>query len=308
MTIFKSAAGPHGSDGGPQPVAQAALDSIGDAVLCVDLAGRVTYLNPVAARMTGWTTEEAAGRPLCEVMQLIDADGRGAVPNPLLEAMDRDVPVSLRENTLLVCRDGRKSPIEDTAAPIRDGSGRMTGGVIVFRDVGAALAASLAMARQALHDALTGLPNRLLMRDRLDRAIAAARRHSSVLAVLYMDLDGFKKINDTLGHAVGDKVLQSVAGRLVAGVRRQDTVSRQGGDEFVVLLSEVNGADDATRSAEKLCGAIAAPQRIDGRDLRVTASAGIGMYPADGVDVDTLLECADRALLRSKAGRASRAA
>jgi len=155
----------------------------------------------------------------------------------------------------------------------------------------------------AQHDVLTGLPNRLLLTDRLDRAIASAHRHGSSLAVLFMDLDRFKHINDRLGHAVGDQVLRSVASRLVAGVRRSDTVCRHGGDEFVVLLTEVACAEDAAFRADSLSAAIAAPHRIEDRDLHVTASVGVGVYPADGTDAETLLKKSDLALLRAKAHR-----
>lgn len=283
--------------------AQATLDSIGDAVLTTDLAGNVTYLNPVAERMTGWPASEAVGRPLQEVMQIIDADSREPVRDPLALAMRHDANAGLSDNCLLIGRDGRESAIEDTAAPIHDRHGRLIGAVIVFHDVGAARALSVRMSHLAQHDILTGLPNRLLLTDRLDRAIAAARRHGSSLAVLFIDLDRFKRINDRLGHAAGDQVLKSVASRLAARVRGSDTVSRLGGDEFVVLLPEVACAEDAAFSADNLLAAIAAPHRVEGRDLYVTASVGIGVYPADGTDADTLLKKADLALLRAKAQR-----
>jgi diguanylate cyclase (GGDEF)-like protein/PAS domain S-box-containing protein len=286
--------------------AQVTLDSIGDAVLSTDLAGNITYLNPVAERMTGWSALEAAGRPLQEVMRIIDADSREPVRDPLALAVWRDTNAGVSENCLLIGRDGREFAIEDTAAPIHDRHGRVTGAVIVFHDVGAARALSLRMSHLAQHDVLTGLPNRLLLTDRLDRAIAAAQRHGSTLAVLFMDLDHFKRINDRLGHAAGDQVLQSVARRMVAGVRRSDTVSRHGGDEFVVLLTEVACAEDATNSAYKLLAAIAAPHRIDDEDLHVTASVGVGVYPADGTDALAILKVADLALLRAKAHRRAR--
>ncbi|MGB7903260.1 MAG: diguanylate cyclase [Steroidobacteraceae bacterium] len=283
--------------------AQATLASIGDAVLSTDLAGNVTYMNPVAERMTGWSAWEAAGRPLQEVLRLIDADSRETVRDPLALAVQCNTSTGVGENCLLIGRDGRESAIEDTASPIHDRHGNVTGAVIVFHEVGAARALSLRMSHLAQHDVLTGLPNRMLLTDRLDRAIAAASRHGSQLAVLFMDLDRFKPINDRLGHAVGDQVLQSVARRLMAGVRRSDTVSRQGGDEFVVLLSEVACADDAAGTANTLCAGIAAPHRIEGRNLRVTASVGIGVYPFDGTDAGTLLKTADLALLSAKGHR-----
>jgi diguanylate cyclase (GGDEF)-like protein/PAS domain S-box-containing protein len=280
--------------------AQITLASIGDAVLSTDLAGNITYMNPVAERMTGWSAWEAAGRPLQEVMRIIDADSRQTIRDPLALAVQRDTSTGVGENCLLIGRDGRESAIEDTASPIHDRHGNVTGAVIVFHDVGTARALSLRMSHLAQHDVLTGLPNRMLLTDRLDRAIAAACRHGSQLAVLFMDLDRFKPINDRMGHVVGDQVLQSVAGRLMAGVRRSDTVSRQGGDEFIVLLSEVACAEDAAGAADALCARIAAPHRIEGRVLRVTASVGIGVYPVDGTDAETLLKKADLALLSAK--------
>jgi diguanylate cyclase (GGDEF)-like protein/PAS domain S-box-containing protein len=283
--------------------AKAMLDSIGDAVLSTDLAGNVTYLNPVAERMTGWSMSEAAGRPSQEVMRIIDGESREPLRSPMMLAVRRDTNVGLSENCLLISRDGRESAIEDTAAPIHDRHGRVIGAVVVFRDVGAARALSLQMSRLAQHDVLTGLPNRLLLSDRLDQAIAAAQRRGSSLAVLFLDVDWFKRINDRLGHSVGDRVLQSVADRLVASVRRSDTVSRYGGDEFLVLLTEVACAEDASFSADNLLAAIAAPLRFEGLDLYVTASVGIGVYPADGKDAETILRKADLALLRAKAHR-----
>ncbi|MGB7738917.1 MAG: diguanylate cyclase [Steroidobacteraceae bacterium] len=288
--------------------AQVTLASIGDAVLSTDLAGNITYMNPVAERMTGWSMWEAAGRPLQEVMRLIDADSRETVRDPLALAVQRNASAGVGENCLLIGRDGRESAIEDTASPIHDRHGNVVGAVIVFHDVGAARELSLRMSHLAQHDVLTGLPNRMLMADRLDRAIAAASRHGSKLAVLFIDLDRFKPINDRLGHAAGDQVLQSVASRLLAGVRRSDTVSRQGGDEFVVLLSEVACAEDAACTADALCAKIAAPHRIEGQDLRVTASAGVGVYPRDGMDAETLLKKADLALLSAKTHRRTRPA
>ena len=285
--------------------AMALLDSIGDAVLSTDLTGNIIYLNRVAEHMTGWPAAEAYGRPLHEVLQIIDADSRDPVRDPLAMAMRRNAIVGLGENCVLVGRDGTESAIEDTAAPVHDRNGQVTGAVMVFRDVGAARALSLRMSHLAQHDVLTGLPNRLLLTDRLDRAIASARRHGVSLAVLFLDLDGFKYINDSLGHATGDRVLQAVARRLEAGVRGSDTVSRHGGDEFVVLLSEVACAEDATLNADKLLASIAVPHHIGDHALQVTASVGISLYPADGGDPGTLMQRADLALLRAKAQRRS---
>lgn len=281
--------------------AQSTLDSIGDAVVSTDRAGNITYINPVAERMTGWSGTEALGRPLQDVVRIIDAESRKPVPDPLALAMRKGTAVRLSANSVLLHRDGHESAIEDSAAPIRDHRGRVAGGVMVFHDVGVARAMSMRMTHLAQHDPLTGLPNRLLLADRLDRAIAAARRNGTLLALLFIDVNRFKRINDVLGHAVGDQVLQSVARHLAAGVRESDTVCRLGGDEFVVLLPEVNCAADAMFSADKLLAAMAEPHRIAGRDLHVTASVGIAVYPVDAPDAESLLNEADLALLSAKA-------
>jgi diguanylate cyclase (GGDEF)-like protein/PAS domain S-box-containing protein len=280
--------------------AQITLNSIGDAVISTDLAGNVTYLNTVAESMTGWSREEACGRGLREVLQIIDGETRKPALNPLAMAIVQNRSVGLSPNCVLIRRDGHECAIEDTAAPIHDRGGQVTGAVIVFHDVSVARAMSLKMSYMAQHDFLTELPNRMLLNDRLTRAIASAHRHKNLLAVLFLDVDHFKHINDSLGHAIGDQLLQSIARRLVGCVRESDTVSRQGGDEFVVLLSEVAHAEDAAFTADKVLAAVRRPHHLDHQDLHVTVSVGIGVYPADGADAETLLKSADLALIRAK--------
>jgi diguanylate cyclase (GGDEF)-like protein/PAS domain S-box-containing protein len=153
---------------------------------------------------------------------------------------------------------------------------------------------------QAYHDSLTDLPNRLLFHDRLMLAMAHARRYRHMLAVVFIDLDRFKLINDTLGHAVGDLLLQAVAQRLTNRLREGDTVSRFGGDEFTVLLPEIHTADDAANAARKILDALREPFVLEGRELHVSGSLGVSLYPADGTDPDTLMQNADAALYHSK--------
>jgi diguanylate cyclase (GGDEF)-like protein/PAS domain S-box-containing protein len=283
-----------------QERAQVTLNSIGDAVLSTDIAGNVTYLNQVAEGMTGWSCQEAIGRPLAEVFQIIDGATRELAPNPMTQAVQEDKTVGLTANCILIRRDGVESAIEDSAAPIHDRAGQVTGAVMVFHDVSAARAIAQKMAHLAQHDFLTDLPNRMLFSDRVANAIALARRHGKQRAVLFLDLDRFKHINDFLGHPIGDKLLQSVAQRLVACVRGSDTVSRQGGDEFVVLLSEIEQAADAALSAEKMLLALSAPHSIADKELHITASIGISIYPDDGQDAQTLIRCADTAMYHAK--------
>ena len=280
--------------------ARVTLNSIGDAVMSSDISGQVTYLNAVAERLTGWSQDEAAGHPLEEVFQIIDGATGEAVRNPMAQAIRENKTVGLTPNCVLIRKDGVEAAIEDSAAPIHDRHGRVTGAVMVFRDVSKARALSTRMSYLAQHDGLTDLPNRSLLKDRLTQAIALAGRHRQKLAVLYLDVDRFKHINDSLGHIIGDHLLQSVARRLIGCVRSSDTVSRLGGDEFVIVLPEVRRAHDAKVSADKILVALNAPYSIENHDLHVTASIGIVIYPDDGTDAKTLLRNADSAMYRAK--------
>ena len=282
-----------------QQRAKVTLNSIGDAVLSTDIPGNVTYLNPVAERMTGWRPEEALGRPLTEVFQIIDATTRELARNPMDQAIRLD-RIVLTPNCLLIRRDGIETAIEDSASPIHDRRGQVIGAVIVFKDVSEARAMSLRAVYLAQHDFLTDLPNRMLLNDRLTQAIALAGRHGHSLGVLFLNLDQFKHVNDSLGHGIGDTLLQSVGRRLVTCVRSTDTVSRQGGDEFVVLLSEIEHADDAAISAQKIIAALVAPHDVAHHQLHVTVTIGISIYPDDGPDAETLIKCADTAMYHAK--------
>jgi diguanylate cyclase (GGDEF)-like protein/PAS domain S-box-containing protein len=280
---------------------QVTLDSIGDAVVTTDLLGTVTYLNRVAETMTGWSRGDAAGRPLAEVFKIIDGATQQAAPDPAGRAIEEDRTVGLTMDCVLVRRDGFELPIEDSAAPIHNRDGRVAGAVIIFHDVNQSRSVALKMAHLAQHDFLTDLPNRSLLTERLSQAIGLARRHRKQVALLFLDLDGFKHVNDSLGHATGDQLLQSVAARLVANVRGTDTVFRQGGDEFVILLSEIEQPLDAAHVAETLRVALAAPHRIGGQELNVSLSIGISIYPDDAGNADTVMRNADTAMFQAKA-------
>jgi diguanylate cyclase (GGDEF)-like protein/PAS domain S-box-containing protein len=280
--------------------AQVTLSSIGDAVACTDSLGNISFLNSVAEKMTGWTLREAMGRPMGEILQIVNADSHKIIPHPIQMGNDQNASMHLPPNCLLLRRDGFEIPIEDSVAAIHNREGEATGAVIIFRDVSGARAMALQMAHSAEHDFLTGLPNRMLLNDRVNQAVALAARHMKKVALLFLDLDGFKHINDSLGHAIGDKLLQSVAQRLVNCVRGTDTVSRQGGDEFVVLLSEVEHSEDTAISARRMLSAIAEAHSIDQHDLHVTASMGLSIYPDDGLNAETLIKNADTAMYQAK--------
>jgi len=280
--------------------AQVTLNSIGDAVVSTNILGQVTYLNARAEDLTGWSQNEAAGHQLEEVFRIIDATTRIATPNLMIVAIRENKAIALPPNCVLIRRDGAEAAIEDSTAPIHDRRGAVTGAVMVFHDVSVARALTLKMSYLAQHDSLTDLPNRVLLSDRLNEAIQLSIRHRRKLAVLCLDLDRFKHINDSLGHLVGDRLLQSVARRLSTCVRASDTVSRQGGDEFVVLLWEVRHPEDAAITAEKILQSLRAPHHVDQHELHITGSIGIVSFPDDGADAEALMNKADVAMYHAK--------
>ena len=280
--------------------AEITLNSISDAVIGTDLDGNIDYLNRAAENMTGWSREEARGRPISEVMRIVNNVTRQPEQNPVERVLRLNEPVKLNPGTILIRRDGHEAAIEDSCAPINDWHGRTTGAVIVLHDTTVAQEMADKMAHLAQHDFLTNLPNRLLLSDRIGQAIALAKRRGTQLAVFFLDLDNFKHINDSLGHAIGDKLLQSIARSLLNCVRNSDTVSRQGGDEFVILVTEDTLGQNAALTAEKILTALALPHSFAQHELYVTTSIGISIYPGDGQDAETLIKNADTAMYQAK--------
>lgn len=280
--------------------AQVTLDSIGDAVICTDVSGNITFLNIIAERMTGWPLREVSGRLMTDAFRIVNASTRKAVPNPMGLEPESKRAGNLPSNSVLVRRDGTEMYIEDSVAPIHDHDGQVVGSVLVFRDVSAAREMTDQIAHSAEHDFLTGLPNRLLLNDRIGQAIALAKRNKVKIAVLFMDMDGFKHINDSLGHPAGDRLLQCIANRLRDCVRAPDTVSRQGGDEFIVLLQGVKVPEDAAVAAKRLLKTLAETYFMGRHNLHITASIGVSLYPDDGSDAETLIKNADTAMYQAK--------
>jgi diguanylate cyclase (GGDEF)-like protein/PAS domain S-box-containing protein len=281
--------------------AQVTLQSIGDAVLTADSQARVEYLNPVAEQLTGWTTGEAAGRPVSEVFQVLNEATRVPIDSPIHRCLREDRVVELPEPALLVNRRGQEISVQDSAAPIRDRNGRLIGAVMVFHDVSQERRLQRALTYQATHDALTGLINRREFEIRLDEALQAARETESLQHVLlYLDLDQFKVVNDTCGHEAGDRLLKQVTSVVQTRIRTTDTLARLGGDEFGVLLRDCT-LDTAQRIAESLRQGIRDYRFVwQERVLKVGVSIGLAEITGQSETPATVMSAADVACYSAK--------
>ena len=280
--------------------AQVTLESIGDAVITTDVRGNVEYLNPIAEALTGWTNAEAAGLSLEKVFRIVNEETSELVECPIVRCLNEGHIVGLANHTVLIHRNGTAIAIEDSASPIRDRADVVIGGVLVFHDVSDKRNLMKELAHQAHHDALTGLPNRLLFNEHLNQALAQARRKRGKLAVLFLDLDRFKLINDTMGHSLGDLLLNVVAERIRETLREGDTLARQGGDEFLILLPEIFQQQEAVTVSERILGVFSQPFILEGNEVYMSTSIGISLYPTDGSDLETLVKQADTAMYYAK--------
>lgn len=280
--------------------AEVTLHSIGDGVVTTDARGRITYLNPVAEQMLDWPLEDAAGREFQQVVHVFDRRTEKSLPDAITRAHQPREPNEVLDNLVLRNREGREYGIRDNVSPILAQDGSLLGTVTVMQDVTETRQLAQKMFRLAHHDGLTDLPNRILYQDRLLHACQLGQRHGSRFAVIFMDLDHFKNINDSLGHVVGDELLQLVAQRLKQTLRSSDTISRLGGDEFVMLLDDMDGGEAAAEFAGNLINTLKQPYMLQGNELVVTTSLGIAMFPEDGQDPSTLMKHADAAMYRSK--------
>lgn len=280
------------------------MESIADAVISTDAQGAIRWLNPVAERMTGWSATEAFGKPLTTVFRLREEGSTEACAEPTCACLANGTAIALPDTTVLLARDGATYGIEATAAPIRGGDGGSLGIVIVFRDVTEERRISSEMRYRASHDPLTGLLNRTEFEQRLRRALQHTRESDAMHALIYIDLDRFKPVNDTWGHAVGDIVLQDVAHVFRRSVRDTDTIARMGGDEFAVLLEHCTPSQ-ARRVAEAVCDEIN-DRRFEHNGCCFGIGASIGVVAIDGrwVSIDDAVHAADLACYSAKeAGR-----
>jgi len=284
--------------------AQITLQSIGDGVITTDAKGVIDYLNPVAEALTGWRLEDSQGRAIEEIFRAFHEETCEPLENPLAVAIRRTRSIKSVRPMLLIRRDGNEIYVESTASPIRDGSGAVSGGVLVFHDVSEARELNRRLSYHASHDVLTGLVNRREFENRMERALKSAKARETSYALCYLDLDQFKIVNDTCGHSAGDALLGQVGGLLKSKVRWRDTLARLGGDEFGILLESCS-LDEAMRTAEALREAVRNFKFTwEERTFRLGASIGVVPISADNADVASVLSAADSACQAAKeAGR-----
>ncbi len=284
--------------------AQVTLESIGDAVISTDAEGRIQYINPVAEALTAWSLADARGQPIAAVLRLVNEITREPIETSLDGALGRAGAQGPADHAVLITRTGHEVAIQESAAPLCDRQGRVIGAVVVFHDVTKERRLRRALSWQASHDALTGLINRREFDNRLHGALLSAQRGEGSYALLYIDLDQFKVVNDTCGHQAGDRLLRDVTGLLQTRVRATDTIARLGGDEFGVLLEGVT-LEQATRIAEGVRQAIRDFRFVWGTGtLSVGASIGIVQIRAETENVASVMSAADIACYAAKdAGR-----
>jgi diguanylate cyclase (GGDEF)-like protein/PAS domain S-box-containing protein len=271
------------------------FEHMGEAIVITDRDNRILAVNPAFTRQTGYAIDEVLGKEPSVLAS-------GQTPAETYRAMWTALAQTgyWQGELLGRRRDDSLYPKWMSVTVMRGPDGQITNYIANFTDITARKLAEAQISQLAYHDTLTGLLNRISLQNQLEQALAMAQRDQHALAVAFLDLDSFKTINDTMGHAVGDKLLMEVGHRLRESVRHSDVIARLGGDEFVVVLTEVEDATAAARVAEKILDALARPYRIDNHTLHSTASIGLAFYPDDGADGDTLMKSADTAMYHAK--------
>lgn len=265
------------------------LRCISDAVIATDKNGCITFINPVAETLTGWKQADAVGKALDTVFHIIHEETRAMIESPLTRLLDEGGVLGPSGHTLLIAKDGAETPIEVSAASIKDGGENILGVVLVFRDITQRREQVAAQEYQILHDSLTGLPNRNVFYNRLQEAIITGHRNQEPLALFFLELDRFKEMNQKLGRYIGDLLLQQVGQRLWDMIKNKDDVARVGGGQFTLLLPGVGQVEHATPIADKVIQVMEKPFVLEGQTLRVQVSLGIALFPEHSEDADTLV-------------------
>ncbi len=273
------------------------LEAAPDAMVVVNQRGEIVLVNFRAEKQFGYRRDELIGQKVTNIIPQGFAERLLAdALRPEAEALAQQIGTGIELTAKR--KNGSEFPIEIMLSPLQNTEGILVTAAI--RDITVRRTAEAEIIHSAEHDFLTGLPNRMLLNDRVGQAIRLAKRHRKRVAVLFLDLDGFKHINDSLGHSMGDKLLQSIAKRLENCVRASDTVSRQGGDEFVILLTDEEHSQDVAMTARRMLRAVAEAHSIGQHDLHITSSVGVSVYPDDGTDAETLIKNADTAMYQAK--------
>ncbi|MGD1911720.1 MAG: diguanylate cyclase domain-containing protein [Rivularia sp. (in: cyanobacteria)] len=277
------------------------INSMGCGVIVTDINTCIEIINPQAEELTGWQTEEAIGKKLSEVFQLKNGDTEEQINNLAAQVIRTGKIVRFPENSQLVAKDGKRKSIGDTVAPVCNEDGKVLGAVLVFQDISERKQTEAKLMRNAFYDSITELPNRVLFKDRLTQAFERSKRRDNYcISVLFLDLDGFKGINDKFGHAMGDKLLLDTSQRLKSSLRGGDTVARFGGDEFAILLEDIKDLSDATNVAQRIQENLETPFEINERQMFITASIGIALSRENHQKPENLLDDADSAMYQAK--------
>jgi diguanylate cyclase (GGDEF)-like protein/PAS domain S-box-containing protein len=273
-----------------------AVESSGEAIFLTDRDGVFTFVNPEFTRLYGFSPAEVLGKRTPRILK----SGKMKKENYVKfwkRIIDRRV---IKGEVINKTKDGRFLEIESTVSPVLDRQGDINGFLAIQRDITHRKQDEKRLNYLAYHDILTDLPNRLLFNDRFNQSLARASRYKTIFAVMLMDLDRFKEVNDRYGHRIGDQLLKMVAHRLQRKIRGTDTVARLWGDEFGIIVGDMRKEIEAGRIARKILSTVVLPYIIEGHELGITASIGISLYPEHGDDIESLLKNADQAMYRAK--------
>lgn len=276
------------------------LLSITDGVIAVNKHGRVTFMNHVAEQLTGFMEKDSINKPLDEVLNIIDTDCGMKYEVPVKEVLDKGYPVNFNNLNMLISDGGSQHLILGSASPIKNDLNEIIGTLVAFQDISDKKQAEETIKYHEYYDSLTDLPNRKLFNEYLNNALENAYRSNNKLSVLVIDIDYFKNINYTLGHDIGDKLLQQAAKRLIKVLNENDVLARMGGDEFTILMPQIDGAEQACQLAHNALEELGALYSVDEHELYITASIGIAIYPDDGSESGVIMKHADTALYNAK--------
>ena len=278
------------------------LNSIGDAVLATDINGKITFMNPIAEKMTGMSSKKARGLEIEKVMDLRHSKTLAPQKNPIRVALSKKHTVGMELNSQITHVNGDVFRVEDSAAPIFDNKGYVRGAIMVFRDVSESVAMSLKMTHMAHHDQLTDLPNRVLFQDRLQACLDQSKANGLKTAVVLIDIDHFKYLNDSLGHSIGDELFNNIARRIKSVIPVSSDFARLGGDEFAIAVSDVKDIKDVNALCSRIITVMKKPFNLSGESHTASVSMGISVYPDDSSHHESLMRHADSAMFRAKEG------